>query len=85
MMKLTLGAHEAILDLVAGTGVLLDPLPEDDVFLDSPTGLHGASWESAMRQLHGMGWELVTEDDGYPVSVGRHADGRDALGLIHVV
>lgn len=93
--RIDTGAHVALVDAVAGAGVLVAPNPENDVHLPgSPVELSdglvgttsgsllGESWNDMMRRLAKEGWGYVEDDWDLPVPCGTTAGGKTAYGLV---
>lgn len=83
MNTLTFAAHVVYLAPLSGDGLLVRPLPSDDLDLPgSPYSLHAVDWDARVTRLFELDWELSEESDGEPIIEGRLADGREVLGLI---
>lgn len=77
------GGHVAVLDVLAGVGALVSPLPHTDVRV-TPAGslsLHEASWNVAVDRLAAYGWEPVPDEWDCPQEAGTLPDGRSAILL----
>lgn len=78
---ITTAAHEAYIDPMTGTGLLVLPRPSEDVYLGSPTGLHGADWDHMLTRLDEVGFEPSEDLDGGAVVEQPLGDGRSVIGL----
>lgn len=82
MRSLDFAAHTAYLDEATGSGLLVRPLPCEDVADPLEVGtLHAADWTAAVRHLLAMGWEPSEDECGDLVCEGFTSDGREVLGL----
>jgi hypothetical protein len=78
----TYASHAAYLDPLHGTGLLVRPLPREDVA--DPLGgqsLHHADWDAVVRHLDGLGWEPSEDEHGDLCHAGYTSDGREVIGL----
>lgn len=80
MNTITFASHVAYLDPMTGEGLLVRPIPSDDLSL-SMVSLHAADWDAAIAHLRELGYEPTADDDGGPMLAGVTADGRDVIGL----
>jgi len=81
MNTITFASHVAYIDPWTGEGLLVRPIPSDDLSLGGMVSLHAADWDAAIAHLRGLGWEPTADDDGSPMLVGVTADGRDVIAL----
>lgn len=75
------GAHTAYLHPMSGMGLLVLPLPTDNVWLGVES-IHQSDWNEMMRRLDAMGYEPSDAEDGsilYETITTR--DGRAVVGL----
>ena len=73
--------HTAYLEPFTGEGLLVLPLPSDDMHLSGPS-LHASDWEAVIDDLTANGWQpSESEETGEWVFDGDTAEGRDAIGL----
>jgi hypothetical protein len=76
-----LGAfHLAYLDVTMGVGMLVLPRSEENVWLGADS-VHGADWDTAIKQLDRLGWEPLTDEWDLPMLEGMTADGREVVAL----
>ena len=79
---LAFASHVAHLDPLTGEGLLVLPLPTDD--LRDPLGgrpLHEVEWAAVLRHLDALGWEPTEDEDGGLCHVGYTPEGREVVGL----
>ena len=74
--------HTAYLDPFTGEGLLVLPLPADDMHMTGPS-LQASDWEAVMDDLTANGWQpSESEGTGEWIFDGVTADeGRDVIGL----
>lgn len=72
--------HTAHLNPLTGTGVLVLPSPQDDVWLHG--SLNGADWDSAIRALASIGWEPLLDADGCWIEEGQTRQGCPIVALV---
>ncbi|MDE9365056.1 hypothetical protein PZ938_05500 [Luteipulveratus sp. YIM 133132] len=74
----------ALLDVITGTGVLLQAPHEDDVASVDRLGssLHEADWDRAMDELRARGFVPLEDEDHCATEAGQTADGWSAFLLI---
>ena len=72
--------HTAYLDPFTGEGLLVLPLPADDMHVSGPS-LHASDWEAVIDNLTANGWQPSESETGEWVFDGDTAEGRDAIGL----
>ncbi|QCX26423.1 hypothetical protein [Nocardioides jishulii] len=70
----------AHLDHMTGVGMLACPPVNSNVFLGSAS-VNGADWDSALRVLDGMGWEVLGDENGLPVVEGVGHNGGEVVAL----
>ena len=82
MLTVTYAGHVAHLDPLTGEGLLVRPLPADDMPdpLAGPS-LHEVEWGAVMRHLDGLGWEPSEDEGGDLCHLGYTQDGREVVGL----
>jgi hypothetical protein len=81
--KIAYACHTAYLDPITGCGLLVRPLPEDDMGgTDLGQSLQEADWNTAMRDLFARGWEPSMDEDGLGFALDSELpDGREVVGL----
>jgi|SRR5664280_377740 len=73
--------HTAYLDPFTGEGVLVLPLPADDMHVTGPS-LHASDWDAVIDDLTANGWQPSESETGEWIFDGVTADdGRDVIGL----
>ncbi|QOV37655.1 hypothetical protein IM697_04280 [Streptomyces ferrugineus] len=72
----------AVVDMIAGTGVLISPPASDDLSLsEGGASLHDALLADAFRRLSSRGVEPLEGKNGGPLLKGVTDDGRKVFGL----
>jgi len=73
--------HTAYLEPFTGEGLLVLPLPTDDMQAFFPS-LHESDWGAVIEDLTANGWQpSESSETGEWVFDGDTAEGRDAIGL----
>ena len=80
MLTIRFACHVAHLDPMTGSGLLVLPLPDEDVTLGLPS-LHESAWGHALAKLDRVGWELAEDENGGLCHEGYTKDGREIVGL----
>jgi hypothetical protein len=74
--------HTAYLEPFTGEGLLVLPLPADDMRVTGPPSLHASDWEAVIDDLTANGWQPSENEWGGWIFDGVTADeGRDVIGL----
>lgn len=83
MRSVASACHISFLDDSTGCGVLVRPLPGDDVPSPDMGGctLHEADRRALLWFLDQQGWELIDDDDELAGVEGYTADGRMVVGM----
>ncbi len=84
MRSVVFASHVAYLDDITGCGVLVRPMPHDDVVAPiAGQSLHEADWNALVRLLDDEGWEPIEDEDnrGLPCVEGYTRDGKQIIVL----
>ena len=72
--------HTAYLEPFTGEGLLVLPLPAEDMHMTGPS-LHASDWEAVIDNLTANGWQPSESETGEWVFDDVTVDGRDIISL----
>lgn len=73
-------AHVAMLNPLAGAGLLVIPKADDDMWIGADS-VHGSDWDSITTALFRQGWVTWMDEWDLPVELVKLPDGRIVYAL----